>query len=412
MRKLFLLVLITTELFAQTCDPETNLQWILSETEASHPRLILERMNVQRIEASKAEAGKRINPEFEHFSVWGKEFGGVQAYQNETRLWFTLQLAGKRNKSLDAWAKQTEMAKHEEEMLRQSLLKDLWLNFFRMHQINAEVNVKKTLIEKLEKILARYKQRKFLSPDQSLEERIFTMVVDNFSLTLNELERERLNILSFFREITGFQCAITKINLEDSKIKWPKLNELKALDSLDTQNVKLAQFDLEFSQAQLTLADSKKTPNLRLSPVIQNYINDDVNNTMAGVSFVIPIPIFETNQTERVQSLLKQKYAENRLEVIKSKEDYFFETKLKKYERGLSVLNEIQVIDESLKRFKSLSNSFGEGKITITNIVEFCRQLEEILKRYHAGEAILMNDLLDILEQRGKLDKLTLEHLL
>ena len=333
------------------------------------------------------------------FSVWGKEFGGVQAYQNESRLWFTLQLASKRQKSLEAWAKQTDMALQEEVMLRQALLKDLWLNFFRMHQISEAVSSKKVLIDRLNRILSKYRQRKFLTPDQSLEERIFTMVVDNFSLSLAQLERERIAILEFFREVTAFKCPIIKIDLEESKMKWPRSDELKKLNTFESLNVQFAKLDLEFSRSKFNLAEAKKMPNLRLSPVVQNYINHEVSNTMAGISFVMPLPFFDRNQSERTQNYLDQKYAERRLDLTKTKEDFYFEAKIKKYTLGTSVLQKVDVIQESLNRFKSLGDAFSEGKLSISNIVEFCRQLDEIVERYHRGESILMTDLMDILEQ-------------
>ncbi len=409
---LFIFLFILSPSYAQECSPETTLSWILEEAEVSHPRLLLQRLSLEKLKASKIEAGKRINPELEHFSVWGKEFAGVQSYQNESRLWFTIQLASKRKKSLEAWSKETDMAQQEELMIKQALLKDLWLNFFRMHQIYGELKVKKVLMDRLEKILAKYKQRKFLTPDQTLEERIFTMVVDNFSLSKAQLERERIETLEFFREITGFKCPITKIDLEEKKMKWPKAEELKKLNSYESLNVILAEYELEFSKAKFNLAEAKKVPNLRLSPVVQNYINDEVSNTMSGLAFVMPLPFFDTNQTERTQNLLESKYAEKRLNLTRTKDELFFESKIQKYSIASSVLEKIDVIDESVKRFTSLGNAFQEGKLSISNIVEFCRQLDEIVHRYHSGESVLMTDLMDILEQRGRLDRKTLEDLI
>lgn len=399
-------------LFAQTCGDETTLNWILSEFDSHHPRMILQRLHVEKVEAGKAEASKIINPELEHFSVWGKEFGGMRAYNNETRLWFTLQLASKRNKSIDAWSKETQMAMKEEELLKQALLKDLWLNFFRLHQIYKEISVKKVIISKLQKVTANYKARRFLSPDMRMEERIFTMVTKNFSLTLDQLERERLGILGFFREITAFKCPIKKITSEDTDIKWPNVATLNELGGIEPLNIQLAKTELEFAQSKSVLAEARKTPNLRLSPIVQNYINKDVNNSMAGVSFVFPLPVFDRNQSERLQTILDQKYAERKIEITKLKEDYLFEVNLKKYTNGLSVLEEVGEIDKSLAVMETLASSFAEGKISIPNIVEFCRQLDEMVLRYHFGESVLMRDLMDLYEQRGLLNKKSLEDLI
>lgn len=412
MKIIFILLFKVSITFAQECPAKITIPWILSESLSSHPKLLLERLNVGIIEASKAEASKMINPELEHFSVWGKEFGNVNAYQNESRLWFTLQLASKRNKSLKAWAGQVEIAKQEEEMLKQALLKDLWINFFRVHQINKEVSVKQAVIEKLNNILLRYRERKYLSPDQSIEERIFTMVVNNFKLSLNHFIKEKNDIYFFFREVTAFKCNIQDSNFEDKKIKWPSLNELETLKTLDTMKVKLSQFEFNLSQSQLNLAEAKKIPNLRLSPVVQNYINDDVSNTMAGISFVFPIPIFDANTSERMQTLLTQKYAEKKRDLVIKQEDERFKMGLKKYQTSSSVLKEISVIEESLDKLKDISLSFTSGKLSISNFVEYCRQLDEIMHRYHVGEAILMNDLMDLFEQRGTLNQKTIEELL
>ncbi len=411
--KFFLfLLLFPFQLFSQTCSEATSLDWILSEFDSYHPRLLIERLNLDKIKAGEAEAGKIINPELEHFSVWGKEFGGVRAYQNESRLWFTLQLSNKRKKSLAAWARETSMAQEEVNLLKQALLKDLWLNFFRLHQIYKEVDIKKTLIRKLEKVVAGYRSRKFLSPDQQLEQRIFIMVVDNFDLTLDQLERERIDILGFFREITGFKCPIRSINSEGSEINWPTSDSIKSLKDKEILNLKLAESSLELTRSRTILAESRKIPNLRLSPVVQNYINDEVNNTMAGVSFVFPLPVFDRNQSERLQSALDEKYAQKKVEVTRSREEFLFESTLEKYVKGLRGLKEIVVIDQSVQTFEKLGNAFSEGKISISNIVDFCRQLDEILLRFHHGETLLMKDLMSLYEQRGLLNKATFEKLL
>lgn len=412
MKKFLLLILLPLSIKAQTCSSRTELGWILSEFDSYHPRLLLERLSIKKIEAGEYDAGKLINPEVEHFSVWGKEFGDVKAYQNESRLWFTLQLANKRKKSLDAWAKETSMARQEEELLRQALLKDLWLNFFRLHQINKELTVKQTLIRKLEKVLTGYKSRKFLSADQQLEQRIFIMVVDNFTINLDHLERERIDIFGFFREITGFKCPISEIASEGNVINWPSPGQIKILGQIEPLNLKLAKSTLDFTKSKAVLAEARKVPNLRLSPVLQTYANSDVNNTMTGVSFVFPLGLFDRNQTERLQTELEERYAQRKIEITRSREDFLFETTLQKYVNGLRVLKEIVVIDESVKTFEKLGNAFSDGKISISNIVDFCRQLDEILLRFHYGETILMKDLMSLYEQRGQLSRETFEKLI
>jgi hypothetical protein len=412
---LTLLILMTCiSTFASTvqCDAETPLNWILNEADSNHPRILLERLNLEKVAANEAEAGKRINPELEHFSVWGKEFGAVNVYMNESRLWFTLQLANKRQKKLTEWARDLDMAKHDEVMLRQSLLKDLWLNFFRIHQINEEIELKNILIGQLNTILNQYKKRKFLSPDQSLEERIFTMVVDNLTLTLSQLNRERLTILSFFREITGYKCHITKIALEANHIKWPSLDSIKKLNESDYLQIQKVQHELDLNLAQVNVANAKGTPDLRLTPVIQSFGDKDVFHSAYGLAFVLPLAIFDRNQSDRAKTLLTQKYTEKRLEITKSKEEHFFDFKMQEYKNSLVVLNEVEVIDASLKRFKNVSQAYIEGKLSISNIVEFCRQLDEIQHRYHQGESILMTTLMELYSQRGKLDHKMLENLL
>jgi hypothetical protein len=384
----------------------------LTEAETNHPRILLERLNLEKVAANEFEAGKRINPELEHFSVWGKEFGGVNVYMNESRLWFTIQLANKRQKKLTEWARDLDMAKHDEVMLKQSLLKDLWLNFFRIHQINEEIELKNILIGQLNLILNQYRKRKFLSPDQGLEERIFTMVVDNLTLTLNQLNRERLTILSFFREITGYKCHITKIALESNHIKWPSIDTIKKLNDLDFLQIQRVKYELDFNIAQVNVANSKGTPDLRLTPVIQSFGDKNAFHSAYGLSFVLPLAVFDRNQADRTKTLLTQKYTEKRLEITKNKEDHFFDFKMQEYKNSLVVLNEIEVIDASLKRFKNVSQAYIEGKLSISNIVEFCRQLDEIQHRYHQGESFLMTTLMELYQQRGKLDHKMLENLL
>jgi hypothetical protein len=71
------------------------------------------------------------------------------------------------------------------------------------------------------------------------------------------------------------------------------------------------------------------------------------------------------------------------------------------------VLNIIYGINSNdTKRLKS------NRDVEFSNIVEFCRQLDEIMKNYHHGESLLMNDLLEVYELKGIINTDTLTKLI
>jgi len=149
------------------------------------------------------------------------------------------------------------------------------------------------------------------------------------------------------------------------------------------------------------LAERKGTPDLRIAPVFQNYQTGDQNVYTGGLSFVFPLAVFDRNQTERLSTTYQKAWAEKKVELSKTKETQRLLFSTEKYKSGLSVLREVEVIENSLSRFESVETWFKQGKISISNIVEFCRQLDEIMKNYHHGESLLMNDLLEIYELKG-----------
>jgi hypothetical protein len=399
----FLISCFYTSLFAQECHEVTPIRWLIKEVEEVHPGLLLKRLSLDQTMAREHDAKKFINPELEHFSVAGREFEPKKVYMNETRLWFTLQLAGKRQGKIQEWERAVELENYEAYLLKQAVLKDLWINFFRLHQIHEEIKIKSRIISKLENILEQYQKRRALSPDQMMEERIIKMVVDNFELSSNVLSREKLSIFEFLKEVTGHQCQIKQISSEEDSIKWPNANDVKSRTTEQLILSKLASLELSLSKAQESLADKKATPDIRIAPLIQNYQTGDMDVYTGGISFVFPLAIFDRNQSERLQSKLLSGWSERRVELEKKKENQQIIFRLEKYESGLSVLKEVDVIEQSLKRFDSVQVWFKEGKISIANIVEFCRQLDEITKNYHHGENMLMSDLLGIYELRGSI---------
>ncbi len=386
---------------AEDCPPITEVRWLLKEVEETHPQLLFKRLQLDQQKAREFDARKIINPELEHFSVWGREFEPKTVYMNETRLWFTLQLANKRQGRINEWEKNLSLQKYEEILLKQALLKDLWLNFFRLHQIHEEVKIKSQIISKLEIILSQYEKRKALSPDQSMEDQIIRMVVDNFELSRSFLKKEELGIFEFLKEVTGYQCQIKKISAQEDTIRWPSIHHLKDTDPLDMTLSKLAGFELDLIKSSAILAEKKAVPDLRMAPVFQNYQTGNQNVYTGGVSFVFPLAIFDRNQSERLSTTYQKAWAEKKLEISKLKENQRLIFSTEKYKSGLSVLREVELIEKSLSRFESVEKWFKQGKISISNIVEFCRQLDEIMKNYHYGETLLMNDLLEIYELKG-----------
>jgi len=256
----FLLFLLSFTSYAEECAPTTQIRWLLKEVEDTHPQLLVKRLQLDQLEAREFEAKKIINPELEHFSVWGREFEPRTVYMNETRLWFTLQLANKRKARMDEWEKNLSVEKYEEILLKQALLKDLWLNFFRLHQIHEELKIKTKIISKLDVILSQFQRRKVLSPDQSMEERIIKMVVDNFELSASFLKKEELGIFEFLKEVTGYQCQISKISSQEDTMKWPTIVELENLNTEEMILSKLASFKLDLIKSSSLLAEKKSNP--------------------------------------------------------------------------------------------------------------------------------------------------------
>lgn len=392
---------IASHTFATDCAPVTEVRWLLKEVEETHPQLLFKRLQLDQQRAKEFDAKKIINPEIEHFSVWGREFEPKTVYMNETRLWFTLQLANKRKGRIDEWEKNLTLQTFEESLLKQALLKDLWLNFFRLHQIHEEVKIKSKIISKLDAILNQFEKRRALSPDQTLEKHIIKMVVDNFELSRSFLKKEELAIFEFLKEITGYQCNISKVSAQEDTIKWPTANSLEQSESSELTLSKLATLELNLIKSSSLLADKKAIPDIRIAPVFQNYQTGDQNVYTGGLSFVFPLAIFDRNQTERLSTTYQKAWAEKKLDLFKIKEHQRLIYSTQKYKSGLSVLREIEVIENSLSNFESVEAWFKQGKISISNIVEFCRQLDEIMKNYHHGESLLMNDLLEVYELRG-----------
>lgn len=401
---IYLSLIPFTNLHAQECEEATTLNWLVAEIENSHPKLLFQRLALDQVRSKEYEAKKIINPELEHFSAWGREFEPKTVYMNETRLWFTWQLAGKRGGRIKEWEKSLGTVEFEEALLKQAILKDVWLNFFRLHQIHDEIKLKTRIAQKLQGILQQYQSRKALSPDQIIEKKIIMMVEDNFLLSSNLLNKEKLEIFELLKEVTGYKCAINKIEYEEKSIHWPSLNSISNTQNEELILSKRANLQADYLKAKFDLAEKKSIPDLRIAPVAQNYQSGNVNVYTYGLSFVFPIPFFDRNQTDRISSKLEMEWGKKQIELAQKKGTEQLQFKLNQYQTNISVLKKVELIENSLEEVESLKKWYQTGRLTLSNIVEFCRQLDETSKNFHIGETILMNNLLDILELQGKIN--------
>lgn len=95
--------------------------------------LILKNLEIDSIDGLILDAQKIINPELEHFTTAGNQFGDRNV-TSESRIWFNLQLGDKRNKRSRVFEAEKAIGKAELELLKITFQKEIFLGILRYKQ--------------------------------------------------------------------------------------------------------------------------------------------------------------------------------------------------------------------------------------------------------------------------------------
>ncbi|MGE3611422.1 MAG: TolC family protein [Bacteriovoracaceae bacterium] len=139
------LALVTTLIslsHAEVCSHIYTPHHLYNEAMKRSIHLEIKELENKALEGQITDASKIFNPEFEHFTTTGDQFGKTNV-TSESRIWFNIQLNDKRSKKTRVAEAQKELGQVELEHLRLKLKQEIFLAILRFKQIHREMGAVK-----------------------------------------------------------------------------------------------------------------------------------------------------------------------------------------------------------------------------------------------------------------------------
>lgn len=390
-----ILMFFSSSAFTQECIHPYEPQELMTEALKKEILFELKEKEIASMDGFITDAYKIYNPDFEHFTTTGNQFG-KQNITSESRIWFNLQLANKRDKKADVIRAEKEISQAQLQLLKIKLRKEYFLALLRFKQIQNEMLSVTNLQEVVGDFIGRYTKVSFLSAEQKVEKGSLEMSNNDLTLLEAKLKNESELILRFFQRALREECEIEIVSKDMVKQNnWPKMKEttFKADESLA---FKVSQLGIKKSEYELIREDAKKYPDLKVGPVWQLNKLGNLEYSTVGLSFIIPLPFFDRNQGLRSVAQInvnRQKLESDYTRQQISKEFDFRRKNYSELKSKLSKVKELDKYNHLLSEYRAL---FKRGLITIPNFLSYKREFLNLTSEVHEIESSMADHLVEI----------------
>ncbi len=370
---------------AQTpCDSIKSAQDILLCALGNHPEVKLAESSLQRDALLKSIAKQLPNPEFEG-SVLSGQPGAPEGVFIDVGITQAIELGGKRKNRI-------KQAVATEQLTRAQLLESKELTalntvlaLYRLRQIKNELAVSNEATSTYQHIVANYKSRPKLAPDQEVSSSVFNLAQDEIKLKKASLLLEQSSLLQFLTLATGLSDKQILSQLPSGKSNWPTFSLSKDQNALNAELAK-ANADKAISEANLKLAKSNAWPDFKLGPSFQTQTEIAGQNSAAGVTFGLGIPIFSHNKggieyakRDHAKTILSQQLASEKNQSERLKQ-------IERYNQTLKLLQQVKSASFVNRGHENLEKYFAEGLISAPLVIETHRQMIELTEAKNIQE--------------------------
>lgn len=379
---------------AEVCTHHYTPHHLYEEAKKRNIHLELKELDIKSLDGHLIDANKIYNPEFEHFTTSGNQFG-QRNVTSESRIWFNLQLNNKRAKRANVVEAEKAIGQVELDLLRLKLKQEIFLAILRYKQIQRELGAVNKINDAIEKFVNRYRSIGFLTHEQKVEVGALELSERDLELRISSLENESDLILRFFQKMTGETCDV-KVKLSDNlgPNEWPDLDQFEYRPD-QSLNFKLDQLVLKKSQFEFDREESKKVPDLKVGPVWQLNKLGAKEFNIFGVCLIMPLPFSDRNQGMRVASEYQLKRKQREEDYRRNQREREFDFRKDSYLRLRAKMegrNDIQY-DKLVSQYQSL---FNRGLISTPSFLNYKRELLNLTLEVHQIENALASHLLEL----------------
>jgi cobalt-zinc-cadmium efflux system outer membrane protein len=394
------LFLVTQISFSATeCRPLDNPDNILDCAFKRHPELKVSQEGLNQSIKLESFARQIPNPELDMRSTYGSA-QGQKIGTTEVNLGFVLQLGGKRRARIqEAWAQQAEA-----NALLLKTKEDVYISTFstliRLRQLADEIDSIEHAMDEFSKIQNLYRSYGRLNAEQQISMDIFMLAHADYRARKTSLILEQQKCQRNLQFILG-EPIVLKESIYPAELKsWPRI---ETNDDLNGSGIKLAQASIKEAEAELKSAESQSWPDLRLGPSLEQQRQGESKFESYGFNLSIPIPLFNLNQGGRAFAQAGLNRAQANLSAQTSLLLTEKQVMIQQFNTLIDSLKALPSIEAVEKKHENAENFFKRGLLSTSLMVEYHRQIVDLILDKNELELTAMQSLWKIYAIEGKL---------
>lgn len=361
----------------------------------SSPEVRLKEKAIQVSEHGVSEAGQILNPELDVEAVDDEDIDGIKS---EISLKQTFELGGKRSKRKLVARAGKKVAETAYLLELEQATQTMAVKTFRLRQILTELELVGENIETFKNIQKQYRRLGRLNPEQTVASSVFEIAEQESELKKEELLQEKELIIAEFRSRLGFKHKFEEKILPPIKKVWPRL------EFHETQGAskRLLGDEESLARKKHELEKAKTWPDLAIGPRLERS-EGRVNETTYGVSFSLPLPIFNINGGARARAKSELELAQLKKEMGSLRIDAYAEALLKTYQASSTAVSRASSRVNIQKRHRDLHRLLRRGVVNSALVIELHREVFEFYQRLHEQELKAIGSLWALYGLKGEL---------
>ncbi|MGE3611428.1 MAG: hypothetical protein AB7I27_17680 [Bacteriovoracaceae bacterium] len=368
---LILVLLASFTAYAQEgCPTPSSLNDILECLKDRHQLVQLKDLEVKATTNLDNALGQRPNPILDVQTVHSGN-----ARQTQIILAQEIDLGGKRESLRKKGSLIYESKKNELKLTKEQIIEEVLLNIHHLIHLNETLEVNREVSESLSDVMVALKKRPALTPEQEaslLNFRLQQAEVNNI-ISLQEDQEEE--ILLFFYLNGGYKKEDVLRVMEDHH------HPLEINRNVSNLSLNLQRIGLEAKLAQEELNFQKATPweGVTIGPMFMDDKLDGISEKMYGVTFTMPIPLWQTNKAGKAIASINLSNTKIQFDLMKRKEDLQKSSLDGRIDGLKETLKKLPNNDELLKTHKRIEKLYSQGLITPTSFLESHRIWRDVI---------------------------------
>ncbi len=361
-------------------------QDILSCALKRHPHVIQAEAGKLRDSKLPDIARQRPNPELQS-RILGGQSADDTFLNTETSLLHTWELGDKRKARVGQANALMDKAGSDFQASQELAALQTVLALYRLREIHTEFARIHETVSTFDKILATFKSRPTLTPEQEVSSSSFQLAREEYKLKNTALLQEQSELRSFLEWATGLSALQLEKYFPGFKTDWPSVSPEQTAGDSSYSSLSKARAEQKLAQANVHIAKSKVWPDLKIGPTIDTEsLNSGRTDLIAGIALSVPLPILNLNKGEKAYAHLDKLKAEKEFELTLQKISIERSKQITRYQSATRALQQSHSLRDLSAQHENMEAYFEKGLVPSTLVIECHRQLYEVTRTRHEQE--------------------------